>query len=89
MTKKQKLLQKIKNNPKHVPFGDLEQLLLTNGFARRAPRSGSSHFVDIRGEHAISVPYRRPYVGEIYVRKVLQMLDVIDEEEDNGRAPRS
>lgn len=80
MTKKAKLLQKIKSNPKIVSFNDLDSLLAGCGFARRVPRSGSSHHVYTLGRHQISVPYRRPHVKEVYVRHVLEMLAQIDEE---------
>ena len=80
MTKKAKLLQKIKNNPKVVSFNDLDSLLNSYGFKRRTPRSGSSHHIYTLGRHQISVPYRRPYVKEVYVRHVLEILAQIDEE---------
>jgi hypothetical protein len=80
MTKKAKLLQKIKNNPKVVSFNDLDGLLTSYGFARRTPRSGSSHHIYTWGRHQVSVPYRRPYVKEVYVRHVLEILAQIDEE---------
>ena len=84
MTKKAKLLQRIKNNPKVVSFNDLDGLLTGYGFARRVPRSGSSHHVYTLSRHQISVPYRRPYVKEVYVRHVLEILAQIDEARGAG-----
>jgi hypothetical protein len=81
MTKKAKLLQKIKNNPQVVSFNDLDGLLNSYGFTCRTPRSGSSHHIYTSGRHQISVPYRRPYVKEVYVRHVLEILAQIDEEQ--------
>lgn len=81
MTKKAKLFQKIKNNPKVVSFNDLDGLLIGYGFACRAPSSGSSHHIYTLGRHQISVPYKRPYVKEVYVRHVLEILAQIDEEQ--------
>ena len=81
MTKKAKLLQKIKNNPKVVSFNDLDGLLTSYGFVRRVPRSGSSHHIYTLGRYQISVPYRRPYVKEVYVRHILEILTQIDEEQ--------
>ncbi len=80
MTKKAKLLQKIKNNPKVVSFSDLDGLLISYGFTCRMPHSGSSHHIYTLGQHQISVLYRRPYVKEVYVRHVLEILVQIDEE---------
>ena len=81
MTKRAKLLQKIKNNPKVVAFSDLDGVLISYGFDCRSPRSGSSHQIYTLGRHQISVPFRRPYVKEIYVRHVLEILAQIDEEQ--------
>lgn len=80
MTRKEKLLQRIKNNPKHASFEDLDKLLLCHGFTRRPQRAGSSHFYYTHGAHIVSVPYQRPHVGQVYVRKVLQILELVAEE---------
>lgn len=45
MTRKDKLLQKIKSNPRNAIFADVRQLLLDAGFAERQPKSGSSHHI--------------------------------------------
>jgi hypothetical protein len=44
MGKKEKPLQKLKNNPTNVKFETLQSLLLHYGFNERTPRGGSSHF---------------------------------------------
>ena len=82
MTKAEKLLQKIRNNPKTVAFDDLDKLLRQLGFTCRQPKSGSSHYVYTYGAHRLTVPYRRPHVKEIYVKQVLEMIGQIVSEED-------
>jgi len=82
MSKKEKLVQKIRNNPKAVSFDDLDSVLVWYGFVKRSSRSGTSHVYYTLGIHQISVPYRRPYVKEVYVRQVLEILDQIDEEQE-------
>jgi len=82
MTKTEKLLEKIRNNPKTVAFADLDKALLQLGFARRQPKGGSSHYVYTYGPHRLTVPYKRPYVKEVYVRQVLELIDQIGAEED-------
>jgi len=89
MTHREKLLQKIRNNPRQVSFADLDKLLLASGFVRRAPRSGSSHFIYTRAGHVLSVPYKRPHLGQTYVKQALQMLDLIEEEGIHGRTKDS
>ena len=50
MSKLEKLLEKIKNNPKSVRFDELDRILTAAGFVRRQPKSGSSHYVYQREE---------------------------------------
>jgi hypothetical protein len=80
MAKADKLLQRIRNNPKTVAFADLDTVLRHYGFEQRQPRSGSSHYVYTKGRRRITVPYKRPYVKEVYIRQVLDIFDQIDEE---------
>ena len=44
MTKRDKLRQRIEQNPKAVTFEELDQLLRSSGFQARQPGGGSSHF---------------------------------------------
>ncbi len=45
MTKKEKLLERISNNPKDVQFGEVQKLLKDAGFNERQPKDGSSHYI--------------------------------------------
>ncbi len=45
MTKKTKLLERIKNNPKDVKFNEIQKLLKDIGFNERQPKGGSSHYI--------------------------------------------
>ncbi len=85
MTRRVKRLEKIRNNPKNVRFEDLDQLLTDFGFRRRQPRSGSSHYVYVRGEYQLTVPYKRPFLKAHYVHEVLALLDRITEGERDGQ----
>jgi hypothetical protein len=82
MSKKEKLVQKIRNNPKTVSFEDLDSVLTWYGFVKRSSSSGTSHVYYTLGVYQISVPYRRPHVKATYVRQVLDILDQIDEEQE-------
>ena len=70
-----KLYMRIKNNPKAVSLKDLDRLLRIAGFEVRQPGSGSSHFFYKKGKKCISVPYKRPFVREHYVKSVLELLE--------------
>lgn len=79
MTKRQKRIKKLFANPKTVSFQELDVVLTSFGFKRRQPGSGSSHYVYIKGELQISVPYKRPYMREVYVKQVLEIIGGNDE----------
>lgn len=80
MTKKEKALQKLRQNPKHVRFKELETILLRLGFQKR--QEGTSHAIFILGEHILNIPKRKPFVKPKYVDLALKALDQI-EMEDN------
>jgi len=72
MSKKDKLIKTMKNNPKDVSFEEIKRLLENNGYT--CHNSGSSHFV-FRKENSphITIPYNKP-IKAIYVKQVLAIL---------------
>lgn len=80
MTKKDKRLQKIKQNPRHVRFDDLDRVLLSYGFERTQSGKGTSHYYYTLGEHTLSIPYKRPFLKSVYVKKAVKILEEIDNE---------
>lgn len=81
MTKKQKRIKRIFQNPKAVSFLELDRVLKDFGFKTRQRGSGSSHHVYSKGEIQISVPFKRPFVKEVYVKRVLELIGDDNEEE--------
>ncbi len=75
MTKKEKLLEKIKNNPKAVKFKEIDKVLRDIGFERRQPSGGSSHYTYTFEDKTITIPYKRPYVKVIYIKKAIKLLE--------------
>lgn len=72
----EKLLQKIKNNPKTVKFEDLEKILLKNGYKCNQPQGGSSHYTyRKKGKFPLTIPKKSPYVKECYVKQVIESLE--------------
>lgn len=45
MTKKAKLLERIRNNPRDATFDEVRKLLRDEGFRERHPKGGSSHYI--------------------------------------------
>ena len=81
MSKAEKLLEKIRNNPKAVSFDDLDKVLRECGATCRQARSGSSHYYYQYGSNTLSVPYKRPHVKAIYVKSALEFIDQILEDQ--------
>jgi hypothetical protein len=66
MSKLEKLLLKIKINPKQVRFEELDRILMSEGFMKRQPGSGSSHYTYSKGNVRLTIPFRKPYILEAY-----------------------
>ncbi len=47
MSKRDKLLKKLRNNPQNVKFETIQKLLLSFGFKERQPKGGSSHYTEL------------------------------------------
>ena len=80
MTKREKALRKMRNNPKEVRFNDLAKVLEQYGFEIR--KTGGSHQVFTRGQYRIIVPFRKPHLLEYVVKDALRILDKILGEEN-------
>lgn len=72
MTKKDKLIAKMKNNPKDVDFEELHNYLVANGAEWREGK-GSHRYYMLNGER-LSVPRQKPMKG-IYVIKAIALVE--------------
>ena len=79
MSKKDKRLQDMRNNPGNVRFDVLRELLSRYGFKVSAPKGGSSHYTFSRSIYRITVPKENP-VNQTYVKKVIKIIDDLDKE---------
>ena len=74
MSKRDKLLEKIRRNPKDVTFKELDQLLQSFGY--ELVRTKGSHSVYRRpGAPPITVARRQPHVHSDAVKEVLRGID--------------
>lgn len=76
MSKKEKLIQRVRQNPKNVRFDDIDQLLLSLGFEKRQKGSHATYI--LKGQGRITVPFRKPFILPVYVKEILELLDEID-----------
>ena len=72
----EKLLQRIKNNPKTVRFEDIEKLLLRHGFSESQAGGGSSHYIFKKDDVSVTIPRHGKFVEEIYIRKAIMAMEV-------------
>ncbi|NOX14997.1 MAG: type II toxin-antitoxin system HicA family toxin [Epsilonproteobacteria bacterium] len=74
MSRYDKLIDKLKNNPKDVSFQILKKILEENGYI--GVNTGGSHWVFRKdGKESITIPYKRP-IKIIYVKKVIALIGV-------------
>jgi predicted RNA binding protein YcfA (HicA-like mRNA interferase family) len=76
MVRKEKLLEKIRQNPKNVRFQDIDKLLLSLGFEKR--QRGSHATYVLKGQGRITIPFRKPFILPVYVKEMLKLLDELD-----------
>ena len=77
MSKKDKQLNAIRNNPKNVRFDTIRNILLNYGFSETSPASGSSHYTYHRGIYRITLPKDYP-VNQIYIKQTIKIIDEIE-----------
>ena len=79
MSKKDKLLEKIRNNPTNVRFEIIQKIMLNYGFVETTPGGGSSHYTYHKGIYRITIPKDIP-VNKIYIKKAIQIIDKLEAE---------
>jgi len=73
MTKKEKLFERIKNNPKNVKFSDLKQLLLDENFI--LDRISGSHHIFRCKDIVFVIPMHKNQVKFVYVKRVIEIIE--------------
>lgn len=85
MTTLRKLYESVSRNPRSVRFEELDKLLRRAGFEVSQPGGGSSHYVYRKGGQKLVVPYNRPFLKSIYVKKAIILLEGLGPEGDDSR----
>jgi predicted RNA binding protein YcfA (HicA-like mRNA interferase family) len=73
MTKKEKLFERIKNNPKNVKFSDLKQLLLDENFI--LDRISGSHHIFRYKDIVFVIPMHKNQVKSVYIKRVIDIIE--------------
>jgi predicted RNA binding protein YcfA (HicA-like mRNA interferase family) len=72
MSKFEKRLQRLRQNPKHVRYEEIESILLHLGFEKR--QQGSHTTFTLPGQSPLTVPVKKPFVKPTYVKLLLEQL---------------
>jgi predicted RNA binding protein YcfA (HicA-like mRNA interferase family) len=72
MSRRYKLLQKMRDNPKNWHIEDLKFVAEYFGFVFRQP--GTSHVTFSNGKQRVTVPSHKP-IKSIYIQKFIAMID--------------
>lgn len=73
MSKKDKLLELLRNSPNNARFADIRQLLELEGYM--LDRITGSHHIFKRDETIFVVPVHNKRVKAIYVRRVVELIE--------------
>jgi hypothetical protein len=79
LSKRDKQLQAMRNNPKNIKFETIQSVLLSHGFSETTPGGGSSHYTFSKGVYRITVVKNRP-VNSIYIKQAIRIIDSLEEE---------
>jgi predicted RNA binding protein YcfA (HicA-like mRNA interferase family) len=76
MAKREKLLEKIRQNPKNVSFNDLRTLLMQHGFELKLTKGSHHSFKGMIDGQPIylTVPFNHP-LKTVYVKQALELID--------------
>jgi predicted RNA binding protein YcfA (HicA-like mRNA interferase family) len=80
MGKREKLIDRLTNNPQHATFADIRSLLEYEGFYLDLVTG--SHHIFIYAETTFVIPIHSNRAKAIYVRKVLELIESADIELD-------
>jgi hypothetical protein len=79
LSKRDKQLDAIRNNPKNVKFETIQNILLNHGFIETAPGGGSSHYTFHKGIYRITIVKDKP-VNSVYIKQAVKIIDILEEE---------
>ena len=81
MSKREKLIDRLTNNPQNATFADIRNLLEYEGFY--LDRVTDRHHVYIYAETILVIPILNNKVHTIYVEKVLESIEAADSEPED------
>ena len=86
MTRKAKLLERVKNNPKDVEFSEVQKLLKGVGFNERQPKGGSTHYIYYHEslDRIVTLTKGTKRLLEYQVKDALRAIQALEEGYEKG-----
>jgi predicted RNA binding protein YcfA (HicA-like mRNA interferase family) len=81
MSKTEKILSQMRNNPRDWRIEDVKRVAQSKGLLVRQPGGGSSHvtFSHPKSDRIVTVPAHRP-IKPVYIKKFLSFVDSLEGE---------
>lgn len=84
MAKRDKLLERMRQNPRDWSVADVERLCSGFDIAWKAPKRGSHYGVsDLTQEAILTVPADRP-IKQVYIKKLVEFVDAVQSARENA-----
>lgn len=80
MSKREKIRERLKNNPENAKFSDIRKLLEQEGFF--LDRITGSHHIFKKDETTFVVPVHNNKVKTIYVKRVIELIEQTEIQSD-------
>jgi hypothetical protein len=79
MVRRDKRIERWRNNPLNVRFTEVDAVLVHHGFRKR---QRGSHVVYTYETLELTIPVRYPFILPVYIRRVLAALDALESGSD-------
>ena len=78
--KKEKIFDRIRNNPKAVRFEELKKVLTDVGFEERQPKGGSSHYIycHVSLDRIVVLTMKPNTLPEYQVKDALRAIELLE-----------
>ena len=83
MSTRCKRIKRILENPKNVSFDELDSVLSQFGWSYSSPKGSHYPYSHEGFRDIITVPFKRPFVNEHYVKQVIKILNLEEYYDEN------
>ena len=83
MSKREKLRERLKNNPTDATFADIRKLLEQEGFV--LDRVTGSHHIFVRNEIILPIPVHNNKVKTVYTKRVIEIIEPAESQQQEEK----